>query len=466
MSATLAAARTWSPANSGACDDENPCTKDDRCQDGTCKGEYYGDQCADKLSCTEDVCDGRAAARPSTSCAPTACLIDGVCYNDQQQDTGGCNLCDAKTSQSAWTPLAVSARLAASATRPARRTARDAPCATRPRTPAPGPSTAATASSERPATSRATRTAPAVSICDPTKTKTDWTPVADTCKIGNSCFKAGDPDPTACGTCDPAASTTAWTIKGANCLVGTACYTQGQTNPTGCGVCEPAQSKTSWSPPASQCLIGTTCVANAAKDSTGCRACDVSATASGWTPLAGVSSSSFDFEDGKTPPTGWTIANTHISIGWVVANRRPGQGSYSLYYGDPSTGTIDSGLGTTNSGTADMPSVTLTAGKKAGLSFLLYLDIGALMPFPAAPVFEVQVNGTVLWTPPVGLPPARVARGQPGSEQLCWSERHGPLPGRHQDRDDALRRGRVPRRRHHLSQLLIASAHQARAQGA
>jgi len=421
----------WGPANSGPCDDQNGCSKNDRCQDGVCKGEDYTKDCADKYSCTEDLCDGKGGCLPDHKLRADWCLIKDVCVKDQQQDDDGCNQCEVKASQSTWTPLLVKCQIAGKCYRPGQKdTVGCASCDPTQNpsdwTPLPGVcridntcSPSGTLHSQGCATcdpvanpngwtvtgsnclvggacyKPGDKDVSGCLVCDPAKVKTDWSAVPDTCKIGSACRANGATDPTGCGVCDPTVSTTAWTVKGASCLIGTACYTQGQANTVGCGVCEPAQSKTSWSPPPNKCLVGKTCFASQDKDSTGCRLCDPSKNPGGWTSAAGVVSTTSTFEDGKTPPAGWTVVNNSSTIGWVVANRRAGQGSYSLYYGDPAAGVFEVLGGAPSAGTADL-TLSLTAGKKAGLAFLIYLDTEAWLPL--APVFDVEVNGTVVWS--------------------------------------------------------------------
>lgn len=391
----------WAPASGGSCDDGNPCTKNDYCQAGTCKGEDYSLSCADKLACTEDTCDGKGGCLDH-KLRPDWCLIDGVCYKDQQPDDNtGCQQCDVKVSQNTWSPLGAHCQIAGKCYKSGQKDPVAPTCAEC------DPAKDAKAWTIIPGMCRiegacyksGDKDQAGCSVCDPAKSQLTWTPLPQTCKISGKCYSAGAKDPTGCGECDPAASTSTWTVKGANCLIGSTCFAAGQTQPGGCGVCDPARSRSGWSAPADQCLIGQTCVANLAKDSTGCRLCDTSKSTLGWTPAAGIPATTSTFEDGKTP-AGWSLSNTTPPIGWVVCNRRALEGSFALYYGDPAAGGFET-LGIGNSGNADLPTVTLTAGKKAGLAFWLYLDTESL--FPLAPVFEVQVNGAAVWTRPANF---------------------------------------------------------------
>jgi hypothetical protein len=510
-------ATEWSLANGGSCDDGNPCTKDDYCQSGVCKGDDFSKLCADEYTCTEDICDGKGGCGTEHKLLPDWCLIKegtkSVCYKDQQQDSTGCNICDVKKSQTSWTPLSVHCLIDKICYKPGAKDSTGCGVCDPAKdpngwTPLPGlckigtvcyqagalhpkgcaecdPATSTTAWTVKgndclisdkcykpgdkdstgcatcdptksktdwspvsnmckigtscyasgakhpqgcaecdPAASATAWTvntnnclisntcyAPGAkdtlgcSQCDPTKSKTDWSPVPNTCKISGKCYASGTKDPTGCAECDPAVSATAWTVKTANCLIAGTCYTSGQNDTSGCGVCDPTKNKYDWSTVAGKCKIGESCYANLAKDSTGCLMCDVAKNPTGWTPVPGVSSTAYTFDDGKSPPTGWTITNSDSSVGWVVCNRRSVSGSYSLYYGDPAVGDYDTG--SDNNGTAKMPPIALTAGKKAGLSFWLYIDTEESSSFDT---LEVVVNGKVLWSKTSSTP------------QMSWHE--------------------------------------------
>jgi len=417
----------WSLANGGACDDHNACTKDDYCQSGVCKGDDFSKQCADKYSCTDDLCDGKGGCL-GNQLKSDYCLINGECYKDGQQDATGCNVCDVKTSQSKFTPLGTFCTISGKCYKPGDKDPTG--CGTcdptkndKDWTPIAGlckidgacykqgaknsggcaecdPVTSTTAWTVvgdnclisnvcyKPAAKDPT----GCSTCDPTKSKTAWTPLAGQCLIAAKCYTSGAKDPTGCAECDPVLSASSWSIKGANCLIGAACYQPNATDTTGCGLCDPTKSKTAWTPVQGKCQIGTSCYADQAKDKTGCLMCDTAKNPTGWTPVTGATVVSYGFEDGKSPPTGWTLTNSDAAVGWVVANKRPGSGSYSLYYGNPATGNYDSGA--KNNGTAAMPAVALTAGKKAGLSFLVWLETESGTSYDT---LQVTVNGTKVW---------------------------------------------------------------------
>ncbi|MCC6751628.1 MAG: choice-of-anchor J domain-containing protein [Deltaproteobacteria bacterium] len=314
----------WASANGGACDDGNPCTKDDYCQNGRCTGTSYQDQCADNLSCTEDVCDGKGGCGEH-KLRPTSCLINGKCYSKGETDANGCN------------------------------------------------------------------------VCDPSKTQSAWTSLGDHCEIGSKCYKPGDADSTGCGVCDPATKIDGWTVKKDACLIGGKCYTPKELDTTKCGECDPSKSKTDWTSLADKCLIGATCYDNGKTDDSGCLSCNYAANAKSWTLLAGAQTQLYDFEGGAV--TGWTFEGSSTAVKWQASTRRPGAGTHSLYYGDPAKGNFDTGWLDSNDGKAVSPSVAISAGKKAALRFMLYMDTesGAY-----SDVLEVSVvdgsTATKVWT--------------------------------------------------------------------
>src|SRR5919108_1355516 len=71
----------------GACDDGDPCTFNDRCVKGLCRGTAY--TCNDGNVCTNDVCDGRGGCQFIPNMAPcddgNACTTGDVC------SAGRCN---------------------------------------------------------------------------------------------------------------------------------------------------------------------------------------------------------------------------------------------------------------------------------------------------------------------------------------------------------------------------------------
>lgn len=422
----------WGQANGGKCDDGDSCTKDDYCQAGVCKGTDFRKDCADNVSCTDDLCDGNGGCLEHKLLLDY-CLIGGVCAKEGSGDATGCNICDTKKSQSAWTPLTVYCLINNKCYKPGEKDSTG--CAScdpakndKDWTPMPNICKIGTACYQPGAKSpggcgecdpavsgtewtvkgndcmingtcykAGTKDALACSICDPTKSKTAWTPLAGQCLIGGMCYAAGAKDPTTCAECDPSVSSSTWTVKGNNCLIANTCYVPGQNDPSGCASCDPTKSKTSWSPLANKCLIGGSCYADQDKDKTGCLYCDYAKQPNAWTPVAGVTSVTYNFEDGKTPAN-WSITNSDTKVGWVVSNKRPGEGSYSLYYGDPTTGKYDS-PGVKNEGDAVLPAVAIAPGKKGGLSFLLWMDVESTNSYDQ---LEVYAGSDNLWSKSTG----------------------------------------------------------------
>ncbi|MCB9558539.1 MAG: hypothetical protein H6707_20650 [Deltaproteobacteria bacterium] len=197
---------TWSPATGGSCNDGDDCTKDDYCDAGKCKGTYFGDLCADNLSCTENKCDGKGGCLPA-KLQQDACLINGTCYAAGDKDADGCGICDPTQSVSGWTAISLHCKI-------------DGKCY------APGD-----------------KNTDGCSTCDPTASTSAWTPLANHCLIDGQCYKDGDKDTSTCGECDSSASTSAWTVKGDVCLVGGNCFKAGEKDTTGCAICDTAKSK-------------------------------------------------------------------------------------------------------------------------------------------------------------------------------------------------------------------------------
>ncbi|MDP6943782.1 MAG: hypothetical protein QF464_06490, partial [Myxococcota bacterium] len=79
----------WDPAETGACDDDDPCTQDDQCQDGACAGTPV--VCADDDACNGvETCDGSTG--DCIAGTPVVCADDDVCYGVETCDgsTGDC----------------------------------------------------------------------------------------------------------------------------------------------------------------------------------------------------------------------------------------------------------------------------------------------------------------------------------------------------------------------------------------
>jgi len=94
--------RDWTPHNGVPCDDRNPCTTGDVCQDGQCAGASTG--CDDGLPCTMDFCD------PSGICRHLVesgwCLVSGICVTQGTPDPANpCMGCVPAEAQDAYSPL-------------------------------------------------------------------------------------------------------------------------------------------------------------------------------------------------------------------------------------------------------------------------------------------------------------------------------------------------------------------------
>jgi hypothetical protein len=169
-------ATAWTAANGGACDDGNPCTKDDYCQAGTCKGSSFS--CDDGNACTEDVCDGKGGC--SNPPKANICVIDTQCHSPGDKAPGGCGTCDPTKSATSWTLIAGKCFV-------------DGSCYD---TGAKAPVGCGT--------------------CDPAKDPYHFSPPTDTCDVG-SCVAKGDHGLSGCTVCDPAASPLDWSsVAGAS----------------------------------------------------------------------------------------------------------------------------------------------------------------------------------------------------------------------------------------------------------
>lgn len=345
---------TWTPLSGFDCDDNEPCTKNDTCQLGVCSGEYYGDSCADEYPCTEDQCDGNGGCGAHTL-KPDWCQINSECYQDGQLDITGCKVCDVSKSQSAWSNLSAYCLIGGVCYQPG--VVDHASCG----------------------------------VCQPGSSSTAWTPMVDPCTINGRCHEQGSSDPTGCGLCDPAQSASSWTVVGSVCLIHQSCYPASQTDDTGCGICNPTASTSTWTAKSGKCLIGGECYTTGQSHSSGCLVCNAALLSTGWSPNGTASASSHDFEQGSA--AGWVITNDQSDVGWTVSSRRSAGGSFALYYGDPTSGNYK-GSGS-SSGTAALPSVALAAGKQAGITFMLYLDIEADATYDR---LQMLVNGSSVWS--------------------------------------------------------------------
>ncbi len=430
----------WLPGNGGSCDDEDPCTRDDYCDMGQCTGEDYRADCDDELSCTQVICDGNGGCGQPELMSDW-CLINGECFRNEDRDEGGCNECVVATSQSQWTPLAgpmcnidgvcfkpgetdkTGCGSCDPTADPSGWTMASDKCLIEEKCYTAGDTHSEGCATCNPVITTTDWTvdpdscllpglwydtcmdagatdSSGCATCDPTQNDRALTPLPDMCLIDEECYARDAPDSTNCGICDPDTFTTRWTLPaGVNkCLIADdGCFEPEALNPQNtCVKCDPALDRYAWSPVANKCLIGATCYDNASTDSTGCLVCNYAQSPKTWLLSTGVNGTLYNFEDNVDPPTGWTIEKDPpgISVGWNVSNRRPWTGTYSLYYGDPATGDYDTG--DIHTGRATTPPITLTAGKKAGVSFLIYIDTETSSLWDKVEVY-VTGNSNSLW---------------------------------------------------------------------
>lgn len=236
--------------------------------------------------------------------------------------------------------------------------------------------------------------------CDAQTDQHAWTPLSSSCKIGNTCYPAGAFDPSGCGVCDPAKDPSGWSLAAKTCLIGGICYKSGDPDKSGCGECTPSVSTTSFTPTAGKCLIGGVCQNSGATSAGGCSRCDPATSGDRWTPVASAAVQTATFE---TDLDGYTVSAANSGVGWQVDTKQAKSGTKSLYYGNPTTGSYDSGAA--NSGTATSPAISLPAGQKAELTFWLYMDTEASAGFDT---LTVKAGTQLLWTKgPQTLPAAR-----------------------------------------------------------
>ena len=421
----------WSPANGGACDDGNACTKTDYCQNGICKGTSYQSQCADKYSCTTDICDGKGGCL-GNKLKQDWCLISGACYKDKANHPGGsCYTCDVSKSQSAWTAIKDTCMIGGKCYKkgdldPVTKCGQCDPAAS---------STGWTALKNvclinnkcykpgdlDPATK--------CGKCDPTVNTKGWTALTNVCLISGKCYKPGDKHSGGCAECDPKVKGNGWTVKGSFCIINQVCKNPGDKDATGCSTCQPAKDKYAWTPLTDLCLISGKCHKKGDKDTSGCGICDPAKNPKGWTPLSNVCliaakcyspgakhatgcASCDPTKNGKswTPVAGATVKHYTFAkdmegfsasaatagVGWVRDTKRSTSAPGALYYGNPTAHTYASGS-SANSGTVTSPKITLPASKKAGVSFQIYAAVEGSSTYDKISV-KVKGASTTLWT--------------------------------------------------------------------
>lgn len=288
----------WTYVSGKACDDGEPCTREDVCiaggsGDTGCQGTPYS--CDDGLACTTDLCDGAGGCTHTVQAG--TCRIGGACHGEGQPNpSNACQVCATATSSSAWTTME-----------------EGAPC---------GGGTcsgliftfAGTCVSGQCSGGGTTRDCSDGRSCT-TDTCTPGLGCASTlqassCLIGGQCYHDGELNPSnTCQTCNSAAAATAWSAAddGLSCGAGS-CSSLTWTRPRTClsGQCTEGGAKVSCSDgractsdacspksgctnvlDSGSCLIGGECFANLAPDpANACQACTTAKSTSTWTPIA------------------------------------------------------------------------------------------------------------------------------------------------------------------------------------
>ena len=199
----------WSPRTGGTCDDGQACTMNDRCEDGVCRGEFYGDRCNDGLDCTTDSCDGEGKCTNEREAQ--SCVIAGACYDKGARDPSGCKSCQPETSASEWTALEGVCTIGGRCYLPQE------------------------------------RDSSGCGSCEPATKADAWSPAPDRCFVEGRCLKAGARAASGCGRCDPKRSKTSYSIPAGECEIGAGCHAEGTSSPSGCSRCT-ASTPDRWSP--------------------------------------------------------------------------------------------------------------------------------------------------------------------------------------------------------------------------
>lgn len=316
----------WTPLNNGTpCDDQQDCTFGDACQGGQCRGRPYG--CDDGLSCTTDSCQGDGTCRHD--------LLSGYCLIDQRCRTDGesldaCLFCDATQDPTHW-----SVRTGAACDDGDLCTAND-------------------------------RCQALTGRCAGTPYDCDdglWC-TRDSCQGDGTCSHVTDP---------------------LACLIDGACQGRGERSPLSeCLVCWPERSQTDWTaiPDGVACSDQNECTVNDRCQAGRCvagppRNCDDRnpCTDDACDPVAGClhppsDRLAIDFET----PGRFEFENSDPNTGWYEANSPHGWPSRALAYGNPITGTYETG-GQRNVGTARSRDLLVPhPGDPLLLSFDLWLD--------------------------------------------------------------------------------------------
>ena len=321
-------ATTWSPATGGVCNDGDPCTRNDYCQNGVCQGTSYASQCSDGLTCTTDACDGKGGclahllqagfcvidgacrkkgemhpAGQCSGCDPAqskhqwstmanTCAIDGKCHAHGAKDTNGCATCDTKKSKTGWTVSPGFCLIGGLCHKDGIKNKADTclTCQSK-KNPTGWSKALSVCTIGGKCQSKWDKHPGGCGVCDPAVSTTKWVVSGPGfCLIQDNCWVTGAPDNTGCKSCQPTKDPYAWTQVGTMCWIGNQCYVAGAKHPQGCAACDPLVSNTKWtaSKANTHCLINNTCYLKGAKDPTGCSACDPAKDRYGWTTLTDV----------------------------------------------------------------------------------------------------------------------------------------------------------------------------------
>ncbi len=279
-------ATIWASANGGYCDDLDPCTQNDYCQTGTCKGTSYASKCSDNISCTKDTCDGKGGCGSSHPLKTGWCLINNSCYKDGAgHPSGTCMACVSSKNTADWTSVTNTCSIGGKCyVKGSKHTGGCAECE---------PAMSATAWSVKGTThclisntciKSGGKDSTGCSTCQPSVDKYGYSALPGVCKIGGKCYQKGDKHTGGCAQCEPTTSSSTWTVTGAtHCLISDKCIASGTADTTGCSSCAPANNKYKWTPKTGMCLIDSKCYANGAKHSGGCGECKSATSPNDWT---------------------------------------------------------------------------------------------------------------------------------------------------------------------------------------
>lgn len=130
-------------------------------------------------ACTSVTCNASVSTSAWTV-AGNECLIGGSCYAAGAKAPSGCQECNPTLSKTSWSPVASACVI--------------------------GGACYANGASHPSATCAAYQV-----TCDAAQSTTTWTVAGNGCVVGNQCYAPGASDATGCARCDPTVSKTSWT---------------------------------------------------------------------------------------------------------------------------------------------------------------------------------------------------------------------------------------------------------------